>query len=139
MIKFTDEMKERIGNAFTDEKFGIWATSSKEGVPSLSVRGSTFVWDDDHLAFWERSRQSGAEHIEENPHVAMFYLDYKGKVGWRFYGEAKLYKEVEMRQKIMDRTIKAELDKDPERKGYGVLIRIDKIRRYSGDQLLQER
>jgi predicted pyridoxine 5'-phosphate oxidase superfamily flavin-nucleotide-binding protein len=139
MIKFTDEMKERIGNAFTDEKFCVWATSSKEGVPSLSIRGSTFVLDDDHMAFWERSRQSGAEHIEENPHVAMFYLDYKGKVGWRFYGEAKLYKEGEMRQKIMDRTIKAELDKDPERKGYGVLIRIDKIRRYSGDQLLQER
>ncbi|MEE9185731.1 MAG: pyridoxamine 5'-phosphate oxidase family protein [Candidatus Binatia bacterium] len=139
MIKFTDEMKERIGNAFTDEKFCVWATSSKEGVPSLSVRGSTFVWDDDHLAFWERSRQSGAEHIEENPHVAMFYLDYKGKVGWRFYGEAKLHKEGEMRQKIMDRTIKAELDKDPERKGYGVLIRIGKIRRYSGDAILQER
>ena len=139
MIKFTDEMKERIGNAFTDEKFCVWATSSKEGVPSLSIRGSTFVWDDDHLAFWERSRQSGAEHIEENPHVAMFYLDYKGKVGWRFYGEAKLHKEGEMRQKIMDRTIKAELDKDPERKGYGVLIRIGKIRRYSGDAILQER
>ncbi|MFQ5916401.1 MAG: hypothetical protein ACE5I0_01170 [Candidatus Binatia bacterium] len=44
-----------------------------------------------------------------------------------------------MRQKIMDRTIKAELDKDPERRGYGVLVRIDKIRRYSGDQVLQGR
>jgi len=47
--------------------------------------------------------------------------------------------EGEMRKKIMERTIKAELDKDPERKGYGVLIRIDRIRRYSGDQVLQER
>jgi hypothetical protein len=60
-------------------------------------------------------------------------------VGWRFYGEAILYKEGEMRQKIVDRTIKAELDKDLERKGYRVLVRIDKIRRYSGDQVLQER
>lgn len=49
----------------------------------------------------------------------------------------------EMKENIstafLERTIKAELDKDPERKGYGVLIRIDRIRRYSGDQVLQER
>jgi len=139
MIKFTGEMRERISTAFKDEKFCVWATASKDGVPSISIRGSTYVWDDNHLAFWERSRQSGAEHIEDNPHVVMFYLDYKGKVGWRFYGEATLYKEGEMRKKIMERTIKAELDKDPERKGYGVLIRINRIRRYSGDQVLQER
>jgi hypothetical protein len=44
-----------------------------------------------------------------------------------------------MRQNILKRTIKAELDKDPERKGYGVLVRVDKIRRYSGFEVLQER
>ncbi|MFQ5540182.1 MAG: pyridoxamine 5'-phosphate oxidase family protein [Candidatus Binatia bacterium] len=139
MIKFTDEMKERIGTAFKDEKFCVWATSSKEGTPSISIRGSTFVWDDDHTAFWERSSQSGAEQIEGNPHVVMFYLDYKGKVGWLFYGEAKVYKEGEMRQKIMDRTIKAELDKNPEREGYGVILRIDKKCRHSGDKVLYDR
>ena len=37
-----------------------------------------------------------------------------------------------------DRTIKAELDKDPERKGYSALVHIDKIRRYGCDQVLQE-
>jgi hypothetical protein len=39
----------------------------------------------------------------------------------------------------MRRTTKAELDKDPERKGYGVLVRIDKIRGYSGFNVVQER
>jgi hypothetical protein len=39
----------------------------------------------------------------------------------------------------LKRTVKAELDKDPERKGYGVLVRIDKIRGYSGFTVLQER
>ena len=46
MIKFTDEMRERISTAFKDEKFCVWATASKDGVPSISIRGSTYVWDD---------------------------------------------------------------------------------------------
>jgi hypothetical protein len=60
-------------------------------------------------------------------------------VGWRFYGQATLFKEGEMRQRIMERTVKDELDKDPDRKGYGVLIRVNKIRRYSGEDVLQSR
>ncbi|MEK7879136.1 MAG: pyridoxamine 5'-phosphate oxidase family protein [candidate division NC10 bacterium] len=139
MIKFTDEMKERINNAFTDKKACVWATASKDGVPSVSFRGSTFVWDDEHLAIWERSRQSGAQHMEENPHVVMLYADLPARIGWRFYGQATVFKTGEMRQKIMDRTIKDELDRDPERKGYGVLVRVDKIRRYSGDEIIQQR
>jgi hypothetical protein len=67
MIKFTDEMKQRINNAFADKKYCIWATASSDGVPSLSFRGSAFVWDDEHLAVWERSRQSGAEHWKRTP------------------------------------------------------------------------
>ena len=50
-----------------------------------------------------------------------------------------IHKDGDLRQQIMDRTYKAELDKDPERKGYGVLVRIDKIRGYSGFNVVQER
>lgn len=139
MIKFTGEMKERINNAYADNKPCVWATASKDGEPSISFRGSTFVWDDEHLAIWDRSRQWGARHMAENPRVVMLYADLPARVGWRFYGQTTVYKEGEMRQKIMERTIKDELDRDPERKGYGVLVRVDKIRRYSGDEIIQER
>ena len=139
MIKITDEMKERINNAFRDGKPCLLATASKDGKPSVSFRGSVFVWDDEHLALWERSRLWGAQHMEENPHVVVLYADIPARVGWRFIGQATVYKEGEMRQKIMDRTIQTELDRDPERKGYGVLIRVDAIRGYSGDQFIQQR
>jgi hypothetical protein len=69
----------------------------------------------------------------------MLYYDGPSRVGWRFYGRATVHKEGEMRQNILRRTIKAEIDKDPERKGYGVLVRVDKIRGYSGFTVLQER
>lgn len=138
MIKITDDMKDRISKAFYEKKTCLWATSSKKGVPDLSFRGSTFVYDDEHLAFWDRSRGQSTINIEENPQVCMFYFE-PGKGGWRFYGNATIFKDGEMRQKIMERTIKDELDKDPERKGYGVLIKVDKIRRHSGDEVIQER
>jgi hypothetical protein len=44
----------------------------------------------------------------------------------------------EMQQRV-DKAFKGELDKDPERKGYVVLVRIDKIRGYSGFNVVQER
>ena len=40
---------------------------------------------------------------------------------------------------VLAAAVKGELDKDPERKGYGVLVRIDKIRGYSGFNVVQER
>ncbi|HWP56809.1 MAG TPA: pyridoxamine 5'-phosphate oxidase family protein [Candidatus Acidoferrales bacterium] len=138
MIKITPEMKERIDRAFYDKRTCLWATSSKAGAPDISFRGSTFVYDEEHLAFWDRSRGVSTTNIEENPQVCMMYFE-PGRGGWRFYGRATIFKEGEMRQKIMDRVIKEELDKDPERKGYGVLVRVDKIRRHSGDEIVQER
>jgi len=139
MIKIDDDMKERIGKALRDKKTCVWASSAQNGAPDISFRGSTYVWDDEHLAFWDRSRGLSTKNIEENSQVCMIYFDSADRVGWRFYGHATIFKEGEMRRKIMERTIKDELDKDPERKGYGVLIRVDKIRRYSGDEIFQER
>ena len=139
MIKLTDEMKERTNNAFYDKKTCILATASKDGFPSVSFRGSMMAWDDEHLAYWERSHFWGEQNLEENPNVVVFYMDYPARVGWRFIGQATVYKDGEMRERIMERTIKEELEKDPDRKGLGVLIRIDKIRGYAGNAILQER
>ena len=54
MIKMTDDMKQRIGKALKDKKPCVWGTSSKSGAPDVSFRGSTYVWDEEHLAFWDR-------------------------------------------------------------------------------------
>jgi len=139
MIRFTDEMKDRINNAHSQKKTCLWATASKSGEPSISFRGSTYAFDDEHLAFWDRSHQYGWEHLEENPHVVMLYVDLSARTGWRFYGQATVYREGPTKAKIMERVPQVELDKDPERKGLAVLVRVDKIRRFSGDEVVQER
>jgi predicted pyridoxine 5'-phosphate oxidase superfamily flavin-nucleotide-binding protein len=139
MIKMTDEMKDRVNNAFDDKKYCVWATTSSDGYPDLSFRGSTFVFDDERIAFWDRSLGTSSTNLENNPHVCMLYYDSAARTGWRFYGTATVYKEGDLRQQIMKRVVKGEIDKDPERKGYGVLVRVDKIRGYSGFNIVQER
>ena len=46
----------------------------------------------------------------------------------RFYGEATIYKDGPIRDQIMAKTVQAELDKDPERKGYGVMVDVSRVR-----------
>jgi general stress protein 26 len=139
MIKLTDEMKDRVDKAYDEKKYCVWATTSDDGYPDISFRGSTYVFDEEHIAFWDRSLGTSTTNLEKNPNVCMLYYDKENRLGWRFYGQASVYKQSEMREKIMSRVIKPELDKDPERKGYGVLVRVDKIRGYSGFNIVQER
>jgi hypothetical protein len=46
---------------------------------------------------------------------------------WKMFGQAEVITEGPLRQQVMDRTIQLELDRDPERKGAAVMIRIDKV------------
>jgi general stress protein 26 len=139
MIKLTDEMKDRVDKAYDEKKYCVWATTSDDGYPDISFRGSTYVFDEEHIAFWDRSLGTSTTNLEKNPNVCMLYYDKENRLGWRFYGQASVYKQGEIREKIMSRVIKPELDKDPERKGYGVLVRVDKVRGYSGFNIVQER
>jgi general stress protein 26 len=128
-----------VNKAYDEKKYCVWATTSNDGYPDISFRGSTFIFDDEHIAFWDRSLGTSTTNLQQNANLCMLYYDKDGRVGWRFYGKATVYKEGPVREQIMNRVIKAEIDKDPERKGYGVLIRVDKIRGYSGFNVVQQR
>jgi hypothetical protein len=46
----------------------------------------------------------------------------------RFYGAARVIDDPEQREAIYQRVIPEEQGRDPEKKGFGVLIRVDRIR-----------
>jgi hypothetical protein len=46
----------------------------------------------------------------------------------RFYGEARVIEDAQQRDAIYQRVIPEEQARDPEKKGFGVLIRVDRIR-----------
>ena len=71
MIKITEEMQQRVDKAFEEKKYCVWATTSDDGFPDMSFRGSTFVFDDEHIAFWDRS--FGAEHDQSGKESARLH------------------------------------------------------------------
>lgn len=139
MIDISDSMKQQIDNALAEGYPCLIATASKDAVPELGYKGSMMVFDKESLAFWERTHQTTIRNILENPNVMVLYRNMaKGGAAWRFLGKAAVYKEGPIREEVMSRTVQAELDKDPERKGFGVVIKVDKVFAI-GPKLLQER
>jgi hypothetical protein len=96
------------------------------------------VFDRETLAYWERARRSALENVADNPQVVIFYRNTEKRINWRFHGTASVYEEGEIRENVMSRTIQGELDRDPERQGAAVLVKIDRITELSGN-VVQER
>jgi hypothetical protein len=137
-IELTDEMAEEINVARLNDLSCLVATAGADGEPDVAFRGSMMVFDKEHLAFWERSRMESLENLRQNPKICVFYRNpnVRGR-NWRFYGVATLHEEGEARQQIMDRVLEVELNADPERKGFGVMIRVDRVRQ--GGAVIMER
>jgi len=127
-IALTDEMARALDNALADRSPCLVATASAAGMPDVSYRGSVMVFDAEHLAFWERTKGETLENIRENPHVCVLYRNAETRVGWRFYGGAQVLEDGDVRAQIMERVNQFELAQDPERTGYAVVVRVDRVR-----------
>ena len=121
------EMAEYVDNAAAQGVPALVATAGADGQPNLAFKGSLMVWDKDHLAFWERAKGSTLTDLQENPKIAAVYRNREAGKTWRFWGEVELLESGPLRDQIMGRTIQAELDRDPERTGVAVLIRVDRV------------
>jgi len=139
MITLTQQMRELIDPALERGTPCLVATSSKDGFPNVGYKGSVMVFDDASLAFWERTYQGTLDNLQENPNVMVLFRDPATRAAWRFLGQATVYKEGPLREQVMARTVPAELERDPERKGYAVVIRVEKVLPLSGQRPMQTR
>ena len=135
MISISDQMKELIDNALANGSPCILATVSADGEPDIGYKGSMMVFDNESLAYWERTKRVHMKNVKENPRVIVLFRDAKTKAAWRFHGTATVHESGQIRDQVMARTVKDELDKDPERKGAEVVIRLDKITNMGGQVL----
>lgn len=137
MIKLTDEMHELIDNALANRMPCILATASKSGQPTMSYRGSMMVFDDESLAYWDRSKRLSLQQLEENPQVCVMFRHPEKRIVWRFFGEATLHRDGPVREQVMARVVQPELDRDPERQGVAVVIRVNTVLAATGEVLQQ--
>lgn len=138
MVRLTKEMSDAIDPALANGMPCILVTAPQDGWPAAGFRGSMMVYDDEHLAYWERTRGRELASIRENPRVLVIFRDPVKRIGWKFYGIAEVYEEGPIRERVMARTVPEELERDPERKGVAVIIRVERITTLGG-RVLQER
>jgi hypothetical protein len=137
MIYVDDEMRQLIDNAYADGCPCFLGTASKEGRPQISMKGSVLVFDRKTLAYWERAKRSALDNVADNPQVVVFYRNPEKRINWRLHGQATVYESGAIRNNVMYRTVQAELDRDPERQGAAVLIKLDSIVDLAGNVLQQ--
>ena len=138
MIALTDKFPELIDNALANGCPCVLATVSKDGEPDIGYKGSMMVFDNESLAYWERTRRQHLKNALENPKVVVLFRDPKTRLNFRFHGMATVHQEGRIWEQVMSRTVKEEIDKDPEHKGAAVVIRVDKVTNLAG-QVLQSR
>jgi predicted pyridoxine 5'-phosphate oxidase superfamily flavin-nucleotide-binding protein len=144
MIKMTQQMRDLLKTALDEGVPCMLGTASRDGRPQISPKGSLAVYDDRTLSFWERGYKSAYAALKENPRVVVFYrnfarakeIPYRGGV-MRFHGTARLADSDRVREQVWALTNKVEQERDPERKGVGVLIDVDLIEEINGTVIMK--
>src|SRR6185369_17957628 len=76
----TPEIKEFVKQT----KLGFVATVCPDGTPNLSPKGTTTVWDDDHLVFADIHSPGTVANLRQNPAVEINVVDPEVRKGYRF-------------------------------------------------------
>jgi hypothetical protein len=132
-------LHEHINTAFPANVCLIGSTLP-DGFAQITPRGSTMVFDDEHLALWERGKGSTNANLEDGTKLTVFMrkpqlreegILPKGGVV-RFYGTVRIEKSGPTYDAIWERLIQPEKDRDPEKKGFGVLIKVERAEDLDG-------
>ena len=84
----TEDMKRVV----RQQKLGFIATVCPDGTPNLSPKGTTTVWDDDHLVFADIRSPQSVQNIERNPSVEINVVDPLVRKGYRFKGQGIVHR-----------------------------------------------
>jgi predicted pyridoxine 5'-phosphate oxidase superfamily flavin-nucleotide-binding protein len=71
-----------------EQRLGYVATVCPDGTPNLSPKGTTRVWDDDHLVFADIRSPRTIANLKQNPAVEINVVDWFTRKGYRFKGIA---------------------------------------------------
>jgi predicted pyridoxine 5'-phosphate oxidase superfamily flavin-nucleotide-binding protein len=87
----SEEMKRAV-----DTQLGFVATVCPDGTPNLSPKGTTAVWDDDHLVFAHIHSPGTVANLRTNPNIEINVVDQLVRKGYRFRGTAVVHTDGEV-------------------------------------------
>jgi uncharacterized protein len=135
-------LHEHINTAFP-ANVCLVGTVQPSGWAQISPRGSTMVYDDQHLALWERGKGTTNAALTDGAKVTVFLrkpqlreagILPKGGVA-RFYGTAQSHKAGPVYEEVWRRLVQPEKDRDPDKKGYAILIKVERAEDLDGQPL----
>jgi predicted pyridoxine 5'-phosphate oxidase superfamily flavin-nucleotide-binding protein len=88
-IRLTEDMK-RIVN---EQRLGFVASVCPDGTPNLSPKGTTTIWDDEHLIFADICSPGTVANLQQQAVVEINVVDPVARKGYRFKGPARVYQE----------------------------------------------
>src|SRR6476659_10450683 len=89
MAILTTEIKEFV----RQQKLGYVATVCPDGTPNLSPKGTTTVWDDEHLIFADIYSPGTVANLLINPAIEINIVDIFVRKGYRFKGTGTVLSE----------------------------------------------
>lgn len=141
-MSFSDLVRNCIDNAW-DDGYPCLLGTTGEGGPNISPKGSMFLFDDQHLAYWERSKNKALENLRHDNRVIVFYGNMKAQrdglldSGFlRLYGVAELHEDGPIRDAIFARLNEREATHVGADTGIGVLITINRAVDVRGNSLV---
>ena len=137
-MALSQKLKDMITNAWTDGVPCLLGTAGPNG-PNISPKGSLVVFDDQHLAYWERSKKKALENLQHDNRVIVMYANFRAQregaleSGFlRFYGTAELHESGPIHAKIFALLSPREQTHDGADTGIGVLIKIERAQDVRG-------
>jgi hypothetical protein len=133
MAKIPKSLQQHINTAFP-ANVCLVGSVLPSGFAQVTPRGGTMVYDDEHIALWERGRGSTNAALADGTPLTVYFrkpqlreegLLPKGGIA-RFYGRAKLHKSGPVYEEVWRRLVQPEKDRDPDKKGFAVLIQIER-------------
>ncbi len=94
----TADMKRVVG----EQRLGFVATVCSDGTPNLSPKGTTAVWDDDHLVFANIRSPGTLANLRQNSNVEVNVVDPFVRKGYRFKGVASILESGALYDRVID-------------------------------------
>ena len=87
----TEDMRRVV-----EAELGFIATVCPDGTPNLSPKGTTAVWDDDHLVFADLRSPGTVDNLRSNASIEINVVDQLVRKGYRFKGTAAVFTDGEV-------------------------------------------
>lgn len=141
-MALSDTIKRLIDNAWDDGYPCLLATSGPDG-SNISPKGSMLVFDDEHLAYWERTKKVALDNLGHDRRVCIMYANFQAQregvleSGFlRFWGTAELHETGPIHDAIFARLTKREQEHAGADIGIGVLVKITRAADVRGKPIM---